>query len=1089
MTKPNLQILEKIRIFKPVKLNLFTKLIILITVLLSTVSMTLFINYQKVNADMTITTNKNINASDKTYDNQDVVIDGAVVTIYGHHDFKSLTIKNNGKLTHDEISGNDANTASEKNKKIDLTIEGDLILDSGGSIDASGVGFSGVNYTESKGHGPGGSASQSRKEINGYPQSSSAGGAGGFSRGGTGKDYGFKANDIDVRYGGSSYMVKSDPPSNLPVGSGGGGAAITSRFGSDNPATAQSVGGNGGGRISLQVGNAIQILNTKSKIAANGMDSQGVGFKNLAYGGGGSGGYISVSANKFVYNYMAYSNMSIGGGYGTTGSGGNGSSYFSGPGNVSSYKNISANGGSSKLSAGYGYNLNDIYQRKWCGVTYGCGGGGSGGIVVVNVTEGISYNCNIFSGIDYIPANCENKDVVINNTSVYADKIILSKTWVPQVADIDPDPSKTDPTIRNKTPEGSKYKFEKLIIKNCPPAIPSNINDPKCDSKRTFKSLTITGSNGKLTHQAVTVADMAQDITGGNKSLADETTGTARWKKVDIDVVGTITLSGNAIINADGLGYLGGQGNDQDGYGPGGGGHGHADITEVYANGGSYGGQGGEGGNAGSASSNYGDKNYPIDFGSGGGHAYNTKGAGNASQPGGNGGGRIFLEAGELNINLGSRISADGTKGGWINHCTGFIVKKCKYAGGGGGSGGSIIIKAVLSGRNTAFAAEGVTNNQEGDGSVMPDDHPDGDAITARGGNSTGHDNGGGGGRILFGTKGPTVTLNFKKSTNTSESFQAEEGAKIWLSGEKIVSTDPDCSTPSHTVTSTETDLTSYTFTGLKFCKYSAYYDSTNSEGALNLGNISVNINYSFDIIIYPKSKIIGDVHGKTKVNTNAFKIDGKAVVASKGSIDTICSKTGEVEDCRQLTGYNLAAAETDITSIETRLKEYAQKDASGSGYASPILSNLNPNNTPEGGVWIKSSDLTLSDAGGLRYTGRGTVIVEGDLTIDTNLQKNASSNLGYVVLGDVKITKNVHFLDAAIYAKGKIDLTAIENFAFNGFLVSLFKPAAGSTEVSINLPFVGRGSTIAYDATLAKTPILPGFSKIMSLTISNTAP
>jgi hypothetical protein len=149
----------------------------------------------------------------------------------------------------------------------------------------------------------------------------------------------------------------------------------------------------------------------------------------------------------------------------------------------------------------------------------------------------------------------------------------------------------------------------------------------------------------------------------------------------------TLTVDTNGEINADYVGY--GGGNQVSGYGPGKGTHG-----TYTGGGGGYGGAGGSGSDGTGGSTN-GSSNNPADPGSGG-------GGGDANSPqGGAGGGYIrILAAGTVTIN--GTITANGAGGS---------VKA------GGGSGGGICIRCLrLTGAGNIRANGGNPSNTDGGG-------------------------------------------------------------------------------------------------------------------------------------------------------------------------------------------------------------------------------------------------------------------------------------------------------------------------------------------------------------------------------------
>lgn len=118
-----------------------------------------------------------IAAGDLTYEGQDIVIDGCVLTINGPHSFNSFQIINSGTLTHSPA------TTGQTDFKIDLTIAQDVVVDAGGSINVDGKGY-GTN------EGPGAGTNA---------------GSGAFASGGG--------------YGGAGGETQNDAPGGVPYGS------------------------------------------------------------------------------------------------------------------------------------------------------------------------------------------------------------------------------------------------------------------------------------------------------------------------------------------------------------------------------------------------------------------------------------------------------------------------------------------------------------------------------------------------------------------------------------------------------------------------------------------------------------------------------------------------------------------------------------------------------------------------------------------------------------------------------------------------------------------------------------------------------
>ncbi|MDZ7586681.1 MAG: hypothetical protein U0946_02910, partial [Patescibacteria group bacterium] len=255
-------------------------------------------------------------------ENKDVIIDGGAVAVIvsGKHKFKNLTIKNGGELTHDAVLTSEiANPAADPlsldlgvylsaaalEKKVDLEVEGSVILESGGKIDVSGKGYPGNNWAD--GFGPG-KGRYTGGEYGGGAGFGGVGGGGGWA-GGV-----YPSNFI------SGYFE----PSQFYFGSAGGGALA------DCGDPARTLGGAGGGRIYIKAGKI--VVNSGSSIVANG-DKGGVAdsvardifgsvvCRRSARGGGGSGGLVWLEATSFAFTASAdvttYNGGANGGSIGT----------------------------------------------------------------------------------------------------------------------------------------------------------------------------------------------------------------------------------------------------------------------------------------------------------------------------------------------------------------------------------------------------------------------------------------------------------------------------------------------------------------------------------------------------------------------------------------------------------------------------------------------------------------------------------------------------------------------------------------------------------------------------------------------------
>jgi len=280
-------------------------------------------------------------------ENSDVIIDGngvansVVIATSGSHHYASMEIMNKAVLTHDPIQISEIDTtklptdpnylnANGKNKKVDLVIAGDLILD-GGSIDVSGKGYPGGRGAYENGYGPGGGHYKRLR----YCGSVHSGGGGHGGRGGNGQTTGGIQND--------------SLPFPIDYGSGGGGGHCWEKG-------SFAYGGNGGGYIKIQA-ESIIFANNSSSILANGADGSGTGSSK---GGGGAGGSIilqGVIVQSAILSGTEASNVGGNLGYNSRGD--------DGPAISGEFLNIHADGGSEP--------------------TYRYAGGGGGGIISINL--------------------------------------------------------------------------------------------------------------------------------------------------------------------------------------------------------------------------------------------------------------------------------------------------------------------------------------------------------------------------------------------------------------------------------------------------------------------------------------------------------------------------------------------------------------------------------------------------------------------------------------------------------------------------------------------------------------------------------
>lgn len=406
-------------------------------------------------------------------------------------------------------------------------------------------------------------------------------------------------------------------------------------------------------------------------------------------------------------------------------------------------------------------------------VANGLGRGAGGGRIKVTISSPVSVDCRITAG-DQIPAVCENQDVTVSGTTVNM----------------------------NKVPIGT-------------------------DSKRKFTNLTVE-NNGVITHEALTRADLE----AGGKTV-NRTSGTGRWKKVDIEVADKITLKSGGKIDVTGKGYpgayfswdetgdIGDQGCSGDhigflvgadgislrsdtvfytnyGFGPGGG--------IAYNN---YNGADGGGGSfAGAGKLGTEEKALPrvqsdykigtnLDWGSGGGAGSDDGGgADTACANGGAGGGIIDLKANDLVLGSAKGIIADGAPGILTPIYDGNTI------GSGGGSGGVVrlsvnsisqnfVFVLLQSGANQYVGASPADGRVEHSASSITVNKSSTPQISVLGGNGIhvwhggdGYGSGGGGGWIVLGAgttaSGPDIQSKKIEVTVTWKENGIDKTVKLY---------------------------------------------------------------------------------------------------------------------------------------------------------------------------------------------------------------------------------------------------------------------------------------------------------------------
>ncbi len=235
-----------------------------------------------------------------------IVGNGAILEQSSVNPFKlgALILKSGSKLTH-------AANGAAKLYAVNLSVSGDMEVQSGATIEATGLGYTG-GIVGQNGFG------------SGYGYGSTANGGGGGGYGGNG-GIGHGGSQ-----GGASYGSISMPDDS---GSGGGGSNGVS-------------GGAGGGQIRLQVGS---ILTVNGVINANGAS----GGSNGSYGGGGgSGGSIYVTAGGLAGSGPITANGGAGGAGSIRGGGAGSGGRLAGVSNVAGVVTVLGGAGGGLAQAG-----------------------------------------------------------------------------------------------------------------------------------------------------------------------------------------------------------------------------------------------------------------------------------------------------------------------------------------------------------------------------------------------------------------------------------------------------------------------------------------------------------------------------------------------------------------------------------------------------------------------------------------------------------------------------------------------------------------------------------------------------------------
>ena len=688
--------------------------------------------------NVTITTDLTIPSGNFGFDNRNITVDGATLTINGRHTFNSLNLINGANVTHEAAT-------TTKTYSLNLVITNSLTVDSTSSIDVTEKGYLG-SYRD------GNNVRYGRTIGN-----TTTGGsfiASGGSYGGMGGQY--ESENVNSVYG-SLYNPNE-------LGSGGGGWGSSGNF-----------AGNGGGLVRITAGDII----LDGSIKANG----GGGAQTGNGGGSGGGVYIQtgiLSGTGMITasggnNSTAYNNA-IGGGGGRIAIYYDDLSGFD-TGNITAYGGVAFdNGGAGtiylkdQINQVYGdliVNNNNISTTGYSTPLPSVATGTSTGLTADTLTDtNRSWRANNLVGI-YLNPNKNQSSVfqIISNdnTTITTDLNDGNMTTVAAIGDTyrgkhifdyfdikglagvetGDDIKVLNPNTLNGLEITGSLKSNSLETNNFPVIVNSGgltVNDfisggvseitiTNADilNYNTLNVTTLNLDNSTYTGSGIT----ADTITLNNNSQVSHPSATTGSEyRLEINVTNTLSIDSTSSIDVTEKGYLGSYRNgNNDRYG-----RTIGNTTtggSFIASGGSYGGMGGQYESE-NVNSVYGSLYNPNELGSGGG------GWGSSGNFAGNGGGLVRITAGD--IILDGSIKANGGGGA--------------QTGNGGGSGGGVYIQTgILSGTGMITASGGnnstAYNNAIGGGggriAIYYDDLSGFDTgnITAYGG--TAFDNGGAG--------------------------------------------------------------------------------------------------------------------------------------------------------------------------------------------------------------------------------------------------------------------------------------------------------------------------------------------------------
>lgn len=171
---------------------------------------------------------------------------------------------------------------------------------------------------------------------------------------------------------------------------------------------------------------------------------------------------------------------------------------------------------------------------------------------------------------------------------------------------------------------------------------------------------------------------------------------------------------------------------------------------------------------------------------------------------------------------------------------------------------------------------------------------------------------------------------------------------------------------------------------------------------------------------IFASSNIYGDIYsGGTTQNVS---LEANSVVAG-GAISGTSGSAGNIFSNYKATALSTTDLANLQSSITRLISERAVRNTSRCDQIKNGIVKFATNN-PEGEVLYCTNDLTITSA--MNFSGKGTIIAEGDISINANIQPtNAGDVIGFISkTGNITVGASAtNIAGAAFYANGNITI------------------------------------------------------------------